>query len=225
MLLARRFVLFAVLALNALGGVLAQESSPPWTVRAGGGLGVALVSMPRLADYANVVGSPVKRIEDFASAAELVLVGEVRLTDLWSAGVYYGRIAKTIEAAEPASTGWAFDATMQMPMVLVRRAMDAGPMSLQITVGGGPYSGELVQRYGPAGSDQRFSGRGLGLLAGAAAFAPLDAHVVAGLSADIRWSGVGRLTDAAGREPSHRGVTADMRWTHLSLQFLIAAQF
>jgi hypothetical protein len=65
----------------------------------------------------------------------------------------------------------------------------------------------------------------LSLLAGAAVFAPLDDHIVAGVAVDARWSGVSRLKSDAGLLPTHRGVTADLRWTQLSLQFQIAAQF
>ncbi len=203
----------------------AQEATDAWTVRAGGGLGVALIAMPRLADYVNVVASSSEPADEFASAAELALFGDVRISDEWSAGVYWGRVAKTIEPGGASSTGWAFDATVRMPLFTLRRSVDAGVMRLELTAGAGPTSGELTQRYRPLGSEQRFTGNGIGVLAGAAAFAPLDAHFIAGVAVDVRWSGVGRLTDAGGREPVHRGVTADMRWTHLSLQFLIAAQF
>lgn len=206
-------------------GSPAQERIGSWSVRAGGGLGVALVAMPRLADYVNMVSSSAEPADEFASAAELVLFGDVRITDEWSAGLFWGRIAKTIEPGGASSSGWAFDATMRMPLFIVRRSVEAVGMRLLLTGGAGPASGELTQRYGPLGSEQRFTGNGLALLGGAAAFAPLDDHIVAGMAVDVRWSGVGRLVDSNGRQPVQRGVTADMSWFLWSLQFLIAAQF
>jgi hypothetical protein len=201
----------------------AQEAAPDWTVRGGGGLGVGIASMPRLADYASVVAASSKPVDEFASVAELSAFVELRLSGIWSAGVSWGRVAKTLEPE--GLSGWTFDATMTMPMLFARRSVEAGGMRLLLTAGAGPVEGELMQRYGALGSEQRYEGSGVGLLAGAAAFAPLDDHIVAGIAADVRWSGVGRLQSDAGLPPTHRGVTADLRWTQLSLQFLIAAQW
>lgn len=212
-----------VCACFVMTAAVAQEASSSWTVRAGGGLGVGIASIPGLADYANVVAVSSDPVDDFVSVAELTAFAEVHLTDAWSAGVSWGRIAKTLEPA--GSSGWTFDVTLTAPLLFARRAIDAGGMRLLITAGACPVDGELTQRYGPLGSEQRYAGSGVSFLAGAAAFAPLDDHIVAGIAVDVRWSGVSRLTNDAGLPPTHRGVTADLRWTQVSLQFLIAAQF
>lgn len=199
-----------------------QVATSDWTVRAGGGLGVGIASLPGVADYVNVVAVSSNPVDDFVSVAELTAFAEFHLMDVWSAGISWGRVAKTLDPG--GSTGWTFDATMTTPMVFVRRAVDAGGMRLLLTAGAGPAKGELTQRFVPLGTAQRYAGSGVGLLAGAAAFAPLDEHIVAGIAADVRWSGVSRVESDAGLTPTHRGVTANMRWTQLSLQFLIAAQ-
>jgi hypothetical protein len=192
-------------------------------VRGGGGLGVGIASMPGLVDYVNVVAVSSDPVDEFVSVAELTAFAEFRLSEAWSAGVSWGRASKTLDPA--GASGWTFDATMTMPLLFARRAVEAGGMRLLLTAGAGPAKGELTQRYGPLGSDQRYEGSGLSLLAGAAVFAPLDDHIVAGVAVDARWSGVSRLKSDAGLLPTHRGVTADLRWTQLSLQFQIAAQF
>lgn len=219
----RSAVRLLVCACLVTTAAVAQEASSTWTVRAGGGLGVGIASIPGVADYANVVAVSSDPVDDLVSVAELTAFAEFRLADAWSAGVSWGRVAKTLEPA--GSSGWTFDLTLAVPMLFARRAIDAGGMRLLITAGAGPAHGELTQRYGPLGSEQRYAGSGVSLLAGAAAFAPLDDHIMAGIAVDARWSGVGRITNDAGLPPTHRGVTADLRWTQLSLQFLIAAQF
>jgi hypothetical protein len=225
----RRAVRLCVFVLlTCLVTLTTKGQSPAWSVRVGGGLGVSVISMPRLADYANAVGSPAPadRVDEFQTAGELVVMGDLHITDEWSAGFVWGRSAQTIETV-PSSpgSGWVFDVTMVMPTIVVRRSVEIGTIDVQASFGGGPYSGELVQRYGPLGTEQRFTGSGLGLMAGLSTWAALDDHVAAGISADVRWSGVSRLTDEAGREPAYRTSTATMRWMQLTLQFLIVAQF
>lgn len=200
----------------------------PWNIRAGGGLGVALVSMPALSDYANAVGNPSlqDRVEEFQSVGELAAFGEVRLTDSWSLGLFWGRIVKTLQTNRAFPTaGWEFETTLSMPTVLVRRSLETESFSFQVGGGVGPYQGTLVQRYLPAAAEKSYAGRGLGWMVQASAFAPLDEHFLAGAAADLRWSDVSRLTDGAGNTPTYTGRTADLSFFHLSLQFLLLAQF
>lgn len=216
----------AVIWMLACGWTISAQAQDPlndWSIRAGGGLGVGLAAMPGLADYVNVVAASAQPVDEIVSVAELSAFGEFRIADAWSAGLTWGRVVKTLEPS--GSGGWTFDASLATPMFFVRHAVDAVGMRLQVAAGAGPARGELTQRFGAVGSEQHFSGSGIGLMTGAAIFAPLDDHLVAGISADVRWTGVTHLRNAAGQEPTHRGVTADLRWTQLTLHFLIATQF
>ncbi|MEK6650093.1 MAG: hypothetical protein AABY75_03895 [Bacteroidota bacterium] len=210
-----------------LAGV-GNAQTTPWNIRAGGGLGVALVSMPELSDYANAVGNPSlqDRVEEFQPVGELAAFGEVRLTDSWSLGLFWGRIVKTIQTNRSLpGGGWEFETTLSMPTVLVHRSIETESISFQVAGGVGPYRGTLVQRYLPAGAENSYSGRGLGWMVQASAFAPLDEHFLAGVAADLRWSDVSRLKDGAGNAPTYAGRTADLSFFHLSLQFLLLVQF
>lgn len=214
--MAARSLCNIAVMLAAVGPAMAQQS---WTVRFGGGLGVGLASMPALSDYVNVVTSPSpdRRMEEFTSVAELVLSAAVRVDNVWSVGLEYSRLVKSVQPNE--ATGTEMTADVTMPMVSLRRVFIEEGAIVEGSVSGGWYSGVLTEWYPSVGGKNTFEGRGPGLLLQASAYTPFDNNFYGTIEAGFRWSFVKKLRNGAGRSPTYGGATADLQFFVLELKF------
>lgn len=167
------------------------------------GMGVSYVHPPDIVDVVNATPGATERLPQFKSAVEFFFSAEFPLSESWLVKAEYAYVLGTYNLASAFGPA-EYSFWLHMPSLLVEYVLvNEGVYNVKIGAGGGYHFGFLSEKFSTI--DDRYAGKGPGMLFDMEATTALGEHLFAYFGGNVRWEFVGELTNGAGLSP---GVTA-----------------
>ena len=167
------------------------------------GMGVCYVHPPDIVDVVNSTPGATERLPQFKSAVEFFLSAEFPLSESWLIKGEYAYVLGTYNLGS--SFGPAeYSFWLHMPSLLAEYVLaNEGVYNVKIGAGGGYHFGSLSEKFSTI--DDRYAGKGLGMLLDIEATTAFGDHLFAYFGGNFRWEFVGKLTNGAGLSPGVTG--------------------
>jgi hypothetical protein len=207
---------------GSTSSLFAQETKQRSNITVAAGMGVSYINPFDLVDYMNQFTS--QKVPDFSSAVEFFIAPETCLSEDFNVKLEYAYLLKTQNIVGSFGS-YSFDYSFHMPTVLLVYVIDGEGFYVKIGGGLGYHFGAMTSLTPSSADENRYTSTGLGLkleLMGNTAFGE---SLYGLIGADLRLDFVGRLKDAAGRNPMIGDRPVKLNFASAGIKFGLAYYF